>query len=301
MSKKIILSKEELQLIRKLFLAGTSKLKIARDMNYGKAVINTAFLEWDIPNNLNSGDEIICIIRYYIYIIHNLINNKIYVGQTKDFEDRWRRHKRGAAGDESYYLYNSMRKHGIENFTYNEVENFGNLDDCNYAEEFWIEFLHSCDRKIGYNMRKGGNNHELSQEIRDKISAAHMGKKASAETRKKMSDAHSGENNSMFGRKHTDESKQFMSELKVGKYDGENNPFYGKTHTEETRKLMSENNTGLYVGEKNPMYGKTHTPEVRKFLSEINKSENQHKKKGKSWNIIEDYTGLLEKDSKDKM
>lgn len=46
---------------------------------------------------------------------------------------------------------------------------------------------------------------------------------------------------------------------------GENNPMYGKYHTQETKNKMSE----ALKGENHPMYGKHHTEETRKKLSKI--------------------------------
>jgi group I intron endonuclease len=44
-----------------------------------------------------------------------------------------------------------------------------------------------------------------------------------------------GENNPFLGKKHSDESRNAMSEAK----GGENNPMFGKNHSDETRKKMS--------------------------------------------------------------
>jgi len=45
---------------------------------------------------------------------------------------------------------------------------------------------------------------------------------------------------STLDRKHSDKTKQIMSDAKKG----ENNPMYGKNHTEETKKIMSEAKKG---------------------------------------------------------
>lgn len=60
------------------------------------------------------------------------------------------------------------------------------------------------------------------------------------EYRKAMSQATSGEKNGMYGKHHTEEAKQKMSQSKKGKYSGSNNPMYGKHHTEEAKQKMSE-------------------------------------------------------------
>ena len=50
--------------------------------------------------------------------------------------------------------------------------------------------------------------------------------------------------NSFYGKKHTEETKKYLSILKKKQYIGHNNPFYGKKHTEETKKIMSEKKIG---------------------------------------------------------
>ena len=37
-----------------------------------------------------------------IYMIQNSINNKIYIGKTKDLNKRWKRHKRYLKGNYHY-------------------------------------------------------------------------------------------------------------------------------------------------------------------------------------------------------
>lgn len=56
-----------------------------------------------------------------IYKITNLINNKIYIGQTIHFKERIRSHEETAVNvkSKSYNnpLYKTFRKYGIENFS----------------------------------------------------------------------------------------------------------------------------------------------------------------------------------------
>ena len=91
--------------------------------------------------------------------------------------------------------------------------------------------------------------------------APFSGHKHSDESKQIMSDAKKGENSPMFGKNHTEESKTIMSEAKKG----ENNPMFGKNHTEETKKIISD----AVTGENNPMYGKNHSDESKKIMSDI--------------------------------
>lgn len=57
-----------------------------------------------------------------IYKIVNHINNKVYVGQTtRSLKKRWRRHL-SDVNKLDYPIYKAMRKHGVENFSVEEID-----------------------------------------------------------------------------------------------------------------------------------------------------------------------------------
>ena len=64
--------------------------------------------------------------------------------------------------------------------------------------------------------------------------------------------------------------RAIFSEHASVRMSGENNPFYGKTHSTETRQKMS-NNCPDRSGEKNGMYGRKHSEDSRKKMSESTK------------------------------
>ncbi len=167
--------------------------------------------------------------NYYIYTITNTINNKIYVGQTfQKPERRWNQHiyYSKCKPNKSPHLYSSMIKHGIDNFKFEVIAQTSSLSVCNYLEETYIEEFKSTDRNFGYNIKKGGDNHKLSQESKDKMSKAHKGKKFSQDTKNKMSTAKKGikisqEHKNKIGIarkgiKFSQETKNKLSEAKKG-------------------------------------------------------------------------------------
>lgn len=95
-----------------------------------------------------------------IYKITNIVNNKSYVGQTiKNADKRWKEHQQHAFGshvnDQNKHLYRAIRKYGLENFTFevlqDNIENYKQLDK---AEIYWIDYYNSFIK--GYNKTFGG-------------------------------------------------------------------------------------------------------------------------------------------------
>lgn len=94
-----------------------------------------------------------------IYCIENNLNHQKYVGLSNDCYRRWMEHKNKASSsiqrdDIKKPLYNAIRKHGINNFS------FYILEECSYSvikekEIFWIEKLNTY--YSGYNATKGGD------------------------------------------------------------------------------------------------------------------------------------------------
>lgn len=97
----------------------------------------------------------------YIYKITNLINQKVYIGQTvKTVEKRFQQHKSNS--NKEYFsqivLYKAFNKYGINNFKCEKVEEVDNqyLDE---REKYWIEYYDSYFN--GYNSTLGGRTVQL--------------------------------------------------------------------------------------------------------------------------------------------
>lgn len=90
-----------------------------------------------------------------IYVIQNIINKKCYVGQTKDFDKRWRQHSSRLLANkhENYHLQNAWNKYGADNFVFVIIEECPS--DCRDGREmFWIKEKDSFAN--GYNLDQGG-------------------------------------------------------------------------------------------------------------------------------------------------
>lgn len=79
-----------------------------------------------------------------------------------------------------------------------------------------------------------------------------------------------GEKAPRYGTKHTKETINAIKQIKTNLYNNpENHPMFGKHHSEVSKQRMSQTRLerGLGVGELNGMYGKTHKPEsIEKIL-----------------------------------
>lgn len=89
----------------------------------------------------------------YIYKITNLINGKMYIGQTKRSIDiRWKEHLRSK--DDSP-IHKAFRKYGIENFKIETLEECAD-ELLNEKEIYYIKQYNSYNGHIGYNATPGG-------------------------------------------------------------------------------------------------------------------------------------------------
>ena len=94
----------------------------------------------------------------YIYKITNLINNKIYIGQTRfEVEARYHRHLYEAKRNVLQYpLYKAIRKYGEQNFKLDIIEQVDN-ELLNQQEQYWIKYYDSyIKNNKGYNCTYGG-------------------------------------------------------------------------------------------------------------------------------------------------
>jgi group I intron endonuclease len=149
----------------------------------------------------------------HIYTIKNLINGKMYVGQTvqSNAKMRWYAHCDMMRKGKKSYLYDSMRKYGVENFLWEVVDQANTIDQLNNLETAWATKLRTQGITL-YNNRETGNNKKHSPESIEKMRQVHKlrhattvvsgwkrqdggamkGKTHKAETKQKMSISHTG-------------------------------------------------------------------------------------------------------------
>lgn len=157
-----------------------------------------------------------------IYCIENLINGKKYIGQSVNIEARWCKHKSELNNNIHFndYLQKSWNKYGEDNFKFYVLE-FCDINKLDKLEVYYIDLYQTLNRQNGYNLTSGGAfNKKYSDETRLKISLSLKGHEVSAETRIKISKNHadiSGKNNGMYGKRHTEEAKNKVSQANKGR------------------------------------------------------------------------------------
>lgn len=111
---------------------------------------------------------------FFIYQYLNLINQKLYIGQTNNIDRRIREHKSNSFNPKSVnynnIIHKAIRKYGYENFEISILETFdGTYDQANEREQFWIKEKHSLITENGYNILEGGNNSSRSMFSNEEI------------------------------------------------------------------------------------------------------------------------------------
>ena len=92
-----------------------------------------------------------------IYKITNLLNKKVYIGQSVDVKTRWSNHIKASLGIDSIAhskVHDAMAQDGVWNFTFELLEKC-DKSMLNEREKYYIGFYQS--NLYGYNLTKGGS------------------------------------------------------------------------------------------------------------------------------------------------
>lgn len=143
-------------------------------------------------------------IHGYIYITTNHINNRQYIGQHTYSKPEL---------DETYFgsgkaLLKAIEKYGKENFSVEILDWAQNKTELDELEKYYIALFNAVENDMFYNILHGGEG---------------LG---------------AGEHHPSYGKPHN------------GDLHGKNNPMYGRHHTEETKELIRKNRTNVKLSPK---------------------------------------------------
>ena len=97
---------------------------------------------------------------YKVYKYTNLINGKIYIGQTIG-DLKYRAGYNGYKYRKCPYFYNAIQKYGWDNFTVEILQDNLTREQANEFEIKYIKYFNSQDPNIGYNISDGGNTNSV--------------------------------------------------------------------------------------------------------------------------------------------
>jgi group I intron endonuclease len=219
-----------------------------------------------------------------IYQIRNIINNKVYIGSSKNLGKRELDHfsalERG--NHHNTYLQRAWNKYGRDVFKFDIIRECKE-ENLLKIEQFYLDKYKYNKKNILYNTSLIAGRVEMNEETRKKISKSnkicysskeqklrmsnlHKNKIVSKETREKISKVQKG-------RKHLEDTKyrigvslkgrKFSQEIKDRMSSGRK----GMKFSEEHCRNISKAKKGQLFGENHPMYGKHHTEEAKEKIS----------------------------------
>lgn len=173
-----------------------------------------------------------------IYLITNNVNGKKYIGQT--IYTACERFKEHSSSKDEYPIHCAIRKYGLESFELAVLEDSLEVHKLDEREIYHISNLNTLAPK-GYNLTLGGGG--IKGYRHTEITKLKIGEKTKMLDYKSMKERNLKISKYWTGRKRSLENRKKCSDLAKLKV-GELNPFYGKKHTGETKKFISNMNTG---------------------------------------------------------
>lgn len=199
-----------------------------------------------------------------MYQTTNKVNNKIYIGvhKIKDFAtDNYL--------GSGILLKKALKKYGRDNFERITLYATSCGEEAYFVEELIVDELF-IERVDVYNIKVGGMG-SAAGELHPMY-----GKHHTAETKQRMSESQKLCDNTRFsGHNHTEEAKEIIKEkMRQREFTKEHREKIrlgntGKTMSEESKRKMSEAKKGIYKGENHPWWGRSHTEGTKEKLRKI--------------------------------
>ena len=187
----------------------------------------------------------------YIYKATNIVNDKKYIGYTKNFRERKNRHKDSALKRNSPFAFHqAIRKYGWDNFKWEVIYESWDVEHCLTVMEPHFIIEYDTFGENGYNMDNGGRKGMLG--LKRKPLTEEQRHNVSVGTKR---NALRGKDHPMYG---TKANEKFLQAAKIS--------MVGKNHSDETKKKQSESRKEYLKDNKVGMFGKKHNDETKQKM-----------------------------------
>lgn len=235
-----------------------------------------------------------------IYSIKNNRNGKLYVGSTKDFQFRKKRHLRELrkGTHHNQHLQRAFDK-DPDSFTFEIIEEVEDSPDIRFLREEYYMITLSPQYNIG-GVGGGDNfsNHPDKEILRERLAAGLSAwrKSLSEEEQQIICNNFTGSNNPNYGNRWSDEQKNAMSERMKTRH--KHDPSYGEMSSERMKNYWANMTSEEYdavvlhmsesrKGEGNSFFGKEHTHESKEKIREAHISRiREYKEAGEYYDKI---------------
>lgn len=142
-----------------------------------------------------------------IYLIKNTVNNKGYVGSSKNIKNRLSRHHLFRLRHNAHWnphLQSAWNTYGEAVFKFEVLEIVSETAELVSREQYWMDQLKVVNPSFGYNLAPKADRSEVSAETKKKIL-------------KSRGDKYKGVNSPMYGKKHSEKSKEKIRSYQLGR------------------------------------------------------------------------------------
>lgn len=209
-----------------------------------------------------------------IYKIENIVNDKVYIGQSVSIESRWYQHINALENNShaNKHLQNSWNKYGSESFV------FVVLEECEEnklteREQYWIDYYGGMNNSKNYNNRDAGNKGHLSEQTKEKLSEINLGKQAWNKGLTSDDERVRKYAESLSKRRLSDDMKNRIRQTVIQRHkDGVYN------YAEANRKKMETRRRNGTVRKDKGVKRGSRDPEVGKHISDAKRKANERKR-----------------------
>lgn len=153
-----------------------------------------------------------------IYVIHNTVNEKYYIGQTmQPLQARWKNHK-ACSKVGRCHIHQALRKYGANAFRVSVVAYAESEEQLNALESLWIILTRSYDRGVGYNLTYGGGGVKHTSDTISRMKGRapwNKGHRMSSEFRARCSERQKGKPSGHKGKKSSEDTIALLRQAKL--------------------------------------------------------------------------------------